>query len=257
MERVSHDGRETAYRIVDDGGSPVVLYVHGSGGSHRVWARQYESPGRSVAALDLSGHGDSEDVRTAAGEATLSAYADDVVAVAEAVDADVLVGNSLGGAVAQWVALEREWGPAALVLTGTGPTLPVFDGLREWLRTDFERAVEFLHTRDRLFHDVEDALAERSRAEMRATGQAVTRRDFLTCHRFDVTERLSAIDVPTLALCGEHDQLTPREYHERLARRIPGGEFAVVPDAAHLAMLERPSAFDEAVDGFLSARSGD
>lgn len=257
MERLRHDGRETAYRLADGGDGPVVLYVHGSGGSHRVWARQYESPDHAAVALDLSGHGDSEDAETEPGPETLAAYADDVVAVARAVDADVLVGNSLGGAVAQWVVLERDWQPGALVLAGTGPTLPVFDGLREWLETDFERAVEFLHTRDRLFHDVEGTLLERSRAEMRATGQAVTRRDFLTCHRFDVTDRLAGIDVPTLALCGEHDQLTPRANHERLAQGIPDGEFGVVPDAAHLAMLERPAAFDEVVTGFLDARVRD
>lgn len=257
MERVCHDGRETAYRVVDSGNGPVVLYIHGSGGSHRVWARQYESPNRPTAALDLSGHGDSEDSQTEPGLATLSAYADDVVAVGRALDADVLVGNSLGGAVAQWVALEREWQPTALVLTGTGPVLPVFDGLRKWLTTDFDRAIEFLHTRNRLFHDVGEPLVNRSRAEMRSTGQRVTRRDFLTCHRFDVTDRLSDIAVPTLALCGEHDQLTPREQHELLAQRIPDGEFSVVPDAAHLAMLEQTSAFNKAVDGFLTARLND
>lgn len=257
MERVSHDGRETAHRVVDAGTGPTVLYIHGSGGTHRVWARQYDSPNRTTAALDLSGHGESADIQVGAGDATMSAYADDVLAVAQLIDADVLVGNSLGGTVAQWVALETEWQPAALILTGTGPTLPVFDGLREWLATDFERAIEFLHARDHLFHDVEAQVGDRSRAEMRSTGQAVTRRDFLTCHRFDVTDRLPAIDVPTLALCGEHDQLTPREPHERLAREIPGGELDVVPDAAHLAMLEQPSAFNEAVDGFLRAHLSD
>jgi len=260
MRTVTHHGRTTAYRTVPgDGAGPVTLYFHGSGGTHRLWSHQYSQTGPShpAIALDLSGHGDSEDIQTDPGEATLSAYADDVVAVARAVDADVLVGNSLGGAVAQWVAVECEWQPKALVLTGTGPTLTVFDGLRQWLDDDFERAIEFLHTRDRLFHDVEDKLLERSRAQMRSTGQAVTRRDFLTCHRFDVTDRLAMIEVPTLALCGEHDQLTPRALHEQLAQGIPGGEFGVVPDAAHLAMLERPSAFNQAVDGFLDARLAD
>ena len=52
-----------------------------------------------VAALDLSGHGESDDVDAEPGYTALSAYVDDVLAVAEAVDADVLVGNSLGGAV--------------------------------------------------------------------------------------------------------------------------------------------------------------
>ncbi|MDS0276430.1 alpha/beta hydrolase [Halomicroarcula sp. S1AR25-4] len=257
METVAHHGRTTAYRVSSgDGDGPVALYVHGSGATHRVWANQYapSGPTRPAAALDLSGHGESDDIDSPPGPETLAAYAADVVAVARAVDADVLVGNSLGGAVAQWVTLETDWRPEALVLVGTGPTLPVFDGLRDWLETDFDRAVAFLHGRDRLFHDADEELAARSREEMRETGQAVTRRDFLTSHQFDVTGRLEEIGVPTLAVCGEHDTLTPRSYHERLASEIPAGEFAVIPDAAHLAMLEQPAVFNETVQDFLAAR---
>ncbi|WP_336339041.1 alpha/beta fold hydrolase [Haloarcula brevis] len=254
MERVSHRGRVTAYRRARPAaGGPTALYVHGSGATHRVWGRQYapSGPTESAVALDLSGHGESDDIDADAGAATLDAYADDVVAVGRETDADVLVGNSLGGAVAQWVALERDWTPAALVLVGTGPELPVFEGLREWLADDWDRAVEFLHERDRLFHDPDHDAVSRSREQMAAVGQAVTRRDFLTCHRFDVRDRLSDIDGPVLAVCGEHDKLTPRAYHETLARETPQGAVSFVPDAAHLAMVERPEAFNDIVGSFL------
>lgn len=257
MNTVEHRGRTTAYRSVPgDGAGPVTLYVHGSGATHRLWSHQYapDGPAHPAAALDLSGHGDSEDVTTAPGEQTLRAYAEDVAAVASAVDATVLVGNSLGGAVAQWVALETEWTPDALVLAGTGGALPVFDELLEWLDDDFERAVEFLHGRDRLFHDTEASPTDASREQLRAVGRRTTARDFRTCDQFDLRDRLRALDVPTLALCGEHDRLTPRSYHEALARALPQGAFAVVPDAAHLAMLERPVAFNAAVEAFLADR---
>jgi len=254
MDRVAHDGRTTAYRRTSgDADGRAVLYVHGSGATHRVWGHQYApaGPAHPAVAPDLSGHGDSDDVDAAAGTETLDAYARDVVAVADETDAEVLVGNSLGGAVAQWVALESDWTPEAMVLTGTGPRLPVFDGLREWLDDDFERAVEFLHGRDRLFHDADEGAVARSREEMKAVGQAVTRRDFLTCHAFDVRDRLGEIDAPVLAVCGEHDKLTPRAYHETLAHEIPNGEVAFVPDAAHLAMVERPDEFNDIVSSFL------
>ena len=255
METVTHHGRTTSYRTVTgDGSGPVTLYVHGSGSTHRLWSQQYgpDGPAHPAVALDLSGHGDSEDVATAPGAQTTDAYAEDVVAVARAVGADVLVGNSLGGAVAQRVALETDWQPEAMVLAGTGPQLPVFDGLLEWLQGDFERAIEFLHRRDRLFHSTAASLVAPPKETMRAVGRQVTYRDFRTCHQFDTRDALAAIDVPTLALCGEHDTLTPREYHETLAQQLPRGEFAVVPDAAHLAMLERPAAFNRAVEGFLA-----
>lgn len=255
METVGHDGRETAYRHArPDADGPTTLYVHGSGGSHRLWGYQYRhsGPAQPAVAVDLSGHGASTDFADGSGQTVMDAYAADVVAVADAVDADVLVGTSLGGAVVQTVTLETDWDPDALVLVGTGASLPVFDGLREWLETDFDRAVEFLHGRDRLFHDVDSPAIEQSREQMYEVGQAITRRDFLACHGFDVTDRIDEIGAPTLAVCGEHDTLTPRAYHETLAREIPNGEFAVVPDAAHLAMVERPGVFNELVGDFLA-----
>ncbi|WP_340100624.1 alpha/beta hydrolase [Salinibaculum salinum] len=258
METVSHDGRDTAYRIVQRGGSdPTVLYVHGSGGSHRVWAHQYgpDGPSHPAAALDLSGHGESDDIDTTAGPETLLAYAEDVSAVARAVEADVLVGNSLGGAVIQRILLDGDHEPAAAVLAGTGAALPVAESLRTWLAEDFERAVEWLHGTDRLFHDADEQTRERSVETMYAVGRAVTERDFLSCHTFDVREQLRDVQVPVLALVGEHDTLTPPSYHEVLASELPRGDLTVLDDAAHLAMVDQPAAFNAALADFFDTHA--
>ena len=253
MERVTHDGRATAYRRFDRGGDgPTVCFVHGSGGTKDIWKSQARLADLVPSvAVDLSGHGDSDDVATPAGPETLSAYADDVIAVAEETGATVLCGNSLGGAVALRVALERDLALDGLVLAGTGAKLAVAEPLRGALADDFERAVSLLHEPDRLFHDAPPEYVELSEAAMRECGRAVTERDFLTCHRFDVRERLGEIGVPALALVGAHDELTPPAYHEYLADGIPAGELAEVPDAAHLAMLEAPTAFNDALSAFL------
>ena len=257
METVEHLGRETAYSYSDRGGDgPPVLFVHGSGGSHAVWKSQRRLADRwPVVALDLSGHGHSADIDASPGFTALAAYADDVVAVAEATDARVLVGNSLGGAVVMHVLLEREFSPDAAVLVGTGARLGVLDDLLEWLEEDFERAIGFLHGEDLLFHDPDPRLVETSKELMRETGRGVTYRDFLTCHRFDVRDRLGEIDVPTLSLYGEHDRLTPPWYHEYLAENVGAdGRLAEIDDAAHLVMLERPAAFNEALASFLESK---
>jgi len=254
METVIHDGRETAYRLARPGGAgPTALYVHGSGGTHRVWAAQYgpEGPTHPAAALDLSGHGASEDVDTEPGPETLRAYAEDVDAVVRAVGADLLIGNSLGGAVVQHVLLEREYDPAGAVLAGSGAKLAVREDLRTWLAGDFERAVEALHGTDRLFHGADGGMEARSRETMHEVGRAVTERDFLTCHAFDVRDRVGELAVPLLALVGEYDRLTPRSYHEYYAEHAPEARLAVVEDAAHLAMAEQPGAFNAAVATFL------
>ena len=253
MASVAHDGRRTTYRLDDRGGdgAPAVL-VHGSGGNRAVWRGQHRLADRwPVAAVDLSGHGDSDDVDVGAGPEAMAAYVDDVVAVARAVDARVLVGNSLGGAVALTLALEDRLALDALVLAGSGAKLAVREDLLGWLATDFDRAVDFLHASGRLLATDDPRYREASEAAMRAVGRRVTERDFRTCDAFDVRDRLDEVAVPTLALTGAADELTPPRYHRYLAEHLPRGRSTTLEDAAHLSMLERPAAFNAAVAAFL------
>lgn len=254
MESVRHDGRETAYRRTDFGDGEPVVYVHGSGGTHRLWVNQYgrRANDRPAVALDLSGHGESEDIDTEPGYETLAAYADDVLAVVRAVNGGVVVGNSLGGAVAMWLALERDV-LDALVLCGTGAKLGVTDELLELLESDLDGATELLHGTDLLFHDASENTERVSNEAMSETGLDVLRRDFLSCNAFDVRDRVSEISTPCLAITGEHDQLTPVYFHEYLAENMPNCQQVTVPDAAHLSMLERPERWNDAVGSFLSS----
>ena len=257
MPRVTHHDRRTAYRVTDRGGDGApLLFVHGSGGTGAVWAGQTPlADDRPTVALDLSGHGESDDVAADPGYETLSVYADDVAAVARETDARTVVGHSLGGAVALWVALERDVALDGLVLAGTGARLAVLDDLLAWLDDDFDRALDFLHAPDRLFHDPDEDLVAVSRTAMRETGRRVTARDFRTAHAFDARDRLDAVSTPTLAVVGAHDRLTPPWYHEALAEGLPDCGLVTLPDAAHLAMLETPAAFNEALTAFLGRRS--
>ena len=252
--KVDQHGRTTAARRTGDAGAgPTLVFVHGSGGTHAVWKAQLArlSSDFEVVALDLSGHGDSEDVPADPGPETLAAYADDVLAVADETGADVLVGNSLGGAVVQQILLDREYEPEAAILVGSGSRLAVAEDLLTWLESDFDRAVEFLHGPDMLFHDPDERYRTFSMESMYEVGQAVTRRDFQSCHTFDVRNRLGEIEMPILAVTGEHDRLTPPWYHEFLAEALPDGRWETIPDAAHLSMLERPRTFNSVLREFV------
>ncbi|MFO7833983.1 MAG: alpha/beta hydrolase [Halohasta sp.] len=250
METVRHHGRSTAYRYADrsDDAGPGICCIHGSGTSHTIWDAQFRLASTTpVAAVDLSGHGNSEDVDAGAGYETLSAYAADAAAVADETGCSVLVGHSLGGAVALWLALEGDLAVDGLVLTGTGPRLPVLADLLTWLDNDFERAVEFLHEPDRLFHDPDPDLRAASVERLTETGQAVTLRDFRTANRFNVIGRLDEVDCPATAIVGEYDQLTPLRYHQHFGDALADCSVLRIRNAAHLAMLEQPQAFNGAL----------
>ncbi len=260
MDTVTHHGRMTAYEYVNQSEteSPGVLCVHASGSSHSQWTHQFTlADSRPIVALDLSGHGESDDVDADPGYETLEAYADDVVAVAEKTDCSVLVGCSLGGAVVLWTALWRNLDLDAVVLTATGAKLAVLDDLLVWLGEDFDRAVEFLHQPDRLFHDADAETIADSKARFYAAGQAVTERDFRTCHTFDVRGRLDGIEIPTVAIAGEYDKLTPPWYHEYLAGELPNCSLVRIQKAAHLTMLEQPTAFNNVLSAFLDRHCED
>ena len=257
MHTLVHHGRETAYRVSDRGGQgPTVCFVHGSGGSSAVWKAQHRmNDGYPVVTLDCSGHGDSEDADTRPGFETLDAYADDVLAVIEETNADVLVGHSLGGAVVQHLLLERSVDLDGIVLTGTGARLPVPVELRSLFEGDdresLDAVIEYLHEPGRLFAEPDEDRRAVSAAALRECGLNVHRRDFQTCHTFDVRDRLDDVTLPTLAVVGRADQLTPPWYHRQLATTLPDCAFAAIEDAGHLLMLERPSAFNRAVERFL------
>lgn len=249
---LTHEDRRIAYRLDERGGDgDAILYVHGAGGSHRVWTRQFRlARERPIGALDLSGHGDSEDVEADPGWETLSAYASDVLAVAEAIDARFLVGHSLGAAVTLHLLDRRDLAPDGLVLIGMGRRLPVHADILAMARDDFDGMIAFLHAPGRLFHDPDPELIEASREAMRQCGRAVTHRDFASSDRLDFGDVIARIDVPTRVICGEHDRLTPPSANAELAEGLPRGSFAVVPEAAHMPMLERPGATNQRLRTF-------
>ena len=66
---------------------------------------------------------------------------------------------------------------------------------------------------------------------------------------------LSAVEVPTLVLCGEQDLVAPVADHEAIAARIHRAELHVLPDCGHLSTIEQPAAVSAALRHWLTATS--
>ena len=59
------------------------------------------------------------------------------------------------------------------------------------------------------------------------------------------------VQVPTLVVCGSEDEITPAAGMRAMAQRIRGAEYVEVPEAGHLAPLERPEFVNRALEDFL------
>jgi 3-oxoadipate enol-lactonase len=75
------------------------------------------------------------------------------------------------------------------------------------------------------------------------------------CHAIaalNLTDRLSAITVPTLIIVGEDDPGTPVSASQTIHEQIKGSELVILKSAAHLSNLEQPAAFNQALTAFLA-----
>ena len=67
----------------------------------------------------------------------------------------------------------------------------------------------------------------------------------------DLTPLLHHLKVPTLVVCGEHDQATPPALNKAVAEKVPGARYVELPGCGHCPPLEQPQAFVEAIGEFV------
>lgn len=231
---------------------PSLVLIHGAGGSHLHWAPTTRRlSGRSVYAIDLPGHGQS----SGEGLATVEGYVEAYLSWSDQtrLERAVLVGHSMGGAIALSAALARPEAFAGLVLVGTSDHLPVNPTLMGMLERDesYRGAVDLI-VRWSFSPRAEPRLVELSRKRMLDVPRHVLHSDFRACERYDIRGRLGEIRLPVLVICGADDKMTPERSVRALAQGIRDARFELIPSAGHMVMLERADTVDEVIQDFLA-----
>lgn len=246
-------GGETIYYIQQGERGLPVIFVHGSGANHLAWNAQVHGlrEATRAIALDLPGHGKSG----TRGRSSVTEYADVVIGFMDSLRLDraMVVGHSLGGAIAQTIGLTRPDRVAALGLVGTGARLRVLPAILEGILspTDFDTTSELI-TENTYAAPIDPEIRRRALEQFRLCPPEVTHADFSACNAFDVMPRVGEIQAPTLILVGREDRMTPVKYSEFLKSKIPNSELVVIDHAGHSVMIEKPDEVNRALLSFIA-----
>lgn len=233
------DGTPLAYWTAGDG-DPVVL-IAGQAVEHASWRiagelllSTAEDAGHRLIVFDHRGTGESGLGSPDRYDTRL--FAEDVVSILDhaGIERANVVGHSMGGRVAQWLAIDAPQRVGRLVLASTSAgeahgsgRSPVIDAA---LRSgDRARIAEVFFTKHPAWFMHLLAIS----GDPNARG-----RHFRASRRHDALEDLHRISAPTLIVHGAADEIVPVDHARLLHDRIADAELAIIPDARHGILLE-------------------
>lgn len=233
--------------------TPPLICLHGSGDSAQAWDTVIAALGTvapGTLALDLPGHG-ARAHEPPPQPHTIAAYVNAVLADLDRRGQNevILVGHSLGSAIALQLAVDEPQRVRGIVLVGAGARLRVLPAILELARNDPPAAQRQLLTL--AYAPANEPLAEGYLAREQPIAPAALYSDLAACDGFDVMARLSEIHQPALVLVGEGDRLTPPKYATYLAEHLRASTLTVIPNAGHMLMDEAPIAVARAIGGWL------
>ena len=234
-----------------DAEKPTLIFIHGAGNTGHFWQPQFEALSDRVntIALDLPGHGRSD----GSGKDTIGDYAQAVNRFVDDIAAPrpIPCGLSLGGAIVQQLLLDFPEHYSAGILMGTGVQMKVGSVIFETIAKDYAEFVNMI---------LKFAVSKKSnldnlqvfKDELSGCAPEVVSGDFRACDRFDVSERVSAVNVPVLVITSEEDVLTPAKYGDVLEEKIQNARRVHIMDAGHIMSAEKPDEVNNAIFDFLN-----
>jgi pimeloyl-ACP methyl ester carboxylesterase len=235
-----------------------LVFIHGSGGDHTAWLNQYAQLKKkyNIVAVDLPGHGRSE----GSGESHVKDYGVWINKLLDALklNESIIVGHSLGAAIALQLAIDHPEKIAGIVCLGGGMKMPVNPFFLDFLKTSpAQMPAEITELICKY------SLAKENRPQFSAVLQKsisgskvdILYGDLSACDEMDLTGEAEKIKVPALIICGAEDKMTPPDLSRALAANIRGSNLEIIANAGHMVMLEQPAAFRKALEKFTASIS--
>lgn len=256
------DGTRISYDVFGRRDGEPLLLIHGLGADTRGWALQRRALGARFrcVAIDNRGVGRSD---KPAGPYDIGVMAADALAAldAEGIDSAHVIGASMGGIIAQTLAVHHPGRARSLVLACTACHHQPWrrELLGEWIDTArWQGMPEFIRGNMRWL--VGPRSLRRLWPAMTVLGPLafnVPAESFIAQVQAildvsdDQRDQLRLLQLPVLVIVGSQDMLTTRGDSEEIASLIPGARLAVVSGGAHLFMIEQAGEFNRTVRAFL------
>ena len=263
MPHADVNGQRLYYEIHGEG--DPLLIVMGLAGDLLAWAPQIPAWAERFRVIAVENR-DVGRSSYADGPYEIADMAADTLAVADAVGLDAfhLLGLSMGGAIAQTMALEAPERVRTLTLCvtwgGSGPYGQARSRVvgEQVSRMSPEQLVDFLmlQTMSEEFYADADGVAWLRRMILSNPNPQTSDgflRQFEACGRFDVRDRLEEIEIPTHVIGAAHDVMVPPWKSAELAELIPGAKLTMLENAPHLVNIETAERFNRAVLEWLVA----
>ncbi|GGG02312.1 3-oxoadipate enol-lactonase [Rhodococcoides trifolii] len=239
-----------------EGSAPTVVFLGSLGSNRSMWDPQIGPVSRAadVLAVDLRGHGRSP---APDGPYTVDDLGSDVIALLDSrqLDRVHVVGLSMGGAVAQWLAIHHPGRVDTLTLLCTAARFGDSSAWTDRAATVRANGVESIASAvvDRWFSSAlatrDPELVARNRAMIAATDDEGYAACCDALSHWDSRADLARISAPTVVIAGDEDPSTPPDTVEVIADGIAGAEFHVLSPAAHLANIEQAGAVTRLILG--------
>ena len=241
-------------------GSPVVVFLHGLGADSEMWWFQLQElveAGMRPIALDLPGFG-----KTPVGEGgwSLQKITSGIANWMEKLSPDrkILVGLSMGGVIAQQIALDFPDQVERLVLASTFATLRP-KALKNWIYLMKRGGTVLLsgsaaqaeQVADHLFPDASQAIYHQMVInKIRQADPRAYRKAMRSLVLYDSREKVKYLSLPVLVITGANDGTVTPAAQTELANLIPNARQVVIPDAGHAVNIDQPHLFNQYLMGF-------
>jgi pimeloyl-ACP methyl ester carboxylesterase len=224
-----------------------LVFLPGSGCSSNVWRHQIAKFDNGIA-LNLPGHPDGMPLDS------VSAMADWLTDYLNKMECQqvILVGHSLGGAVALQAAINGHHSIKGLVLIGTGARLKVMPMILDTLSKLIESKADVPDIILAANQGIAEPLRTDINQAIKHNGVATLLNDFNACNKFDVIDKLSAINVPMQIIVGSKDVMTPPKYAEFIHSNTGSSQLSIIDGGSHMVFAEQPMQVNAVIEKFLT-----